>query len=73
MRTKGLKVQRRRFCEVCRNTDGKHEPIWAMQHIMDIVPSFYRLGSHIRGFGLVRICDECRERLGEQSKLIEGK
>lgn len=56
------KTQKRRFCEICRNKDGQHEPIWAMQYIADDKPSFYRLGSHIRGFGLLRICDECKTK-----------
>lgn len=69
MRTKGLKVSRRRFCEKCRKPDCDerghliHEPIWALQYIGDNTPCFYKLGSHIRGFGLIRLCDQCADEI----------
>lgn len=61
-------MPRRRLCEICRSKEiderGRliHEPVWAMQYIASDMPSFYRLGSHIRGFGLIRICDKCRQK-----------
>ena len=44
-------------CQVCK----QQEAVWAMQYIGEDVPSFYTLGSHIRGFRVTKVCDKCRE------------
>ena len=61
-RTTGEKMTRRPKCQVCR----KNEPVWAMQYIADDKPTFYKLGYHIRGFGLLRICDDCRKKFTQE-------
>ena len=43
-------------CEVCK----EREAIWARQYIAEARPSFYTLGSHIRGFHVTKVCDECK-------------
>ena len=64
-----MKHPRRRYCEVCKSREMNeigglvHEPVWAMQYIAEDKPSFYKLGEHIRGFGLIRICNKCYESL----------
>jgi len=48
--------------QLCKNNTA----IWAMQFIGEDVPSFYRLGYHIRGFGVIKVCDECRVKEKEK-------
>lgn len=49
-------------CKICK----KNEAVWAMQYIGENKPSFYTLGWHIRGFLVVKICDDCKVK--EQKK-----
>lgn len=44
-------------CQVCK----KNEAIWAAQFIGEDVPTFSTLGSHYRGFPVVKVCDICKE------------
>lgn len=37
-----------------------------MQFIGEEKPTFSTLGSHYRGFPVLKICDECRERFKAQ-------
>lgn len=53
-------------CEICK----ADEAIWAMQFIASDTPDFYTLGSHIRGFSVIKLCDDCAE---QQSKLYTIK
>ena len=46
-------------CHICE--DG--EAIWAMQNIADDELTFTTLGSHYRGFKVVKVCDECKDAL----------
>lgn len=66
-----MKATRRSFCQICRKKDESHEPVWAMQYIASDKPSFYKLGSQIRGFGVLRICDECRQKQIDKSKEVD--
>lgn len=43
-------------CQVCK----RQAAIWAMQYIASDEPSFYTLGSHIRGFKVTKVCDACK-------------
>lgn len=47
------------MCQVCKQA----EAIYAMQYIGEEEPSFYRLGYHIRGFTMTKVCAECAELL----------
>jgi len=49
-----MKIQAK--CQICK----KNEAVYAMQYIAEEKPSFYRLGSHIRGFLVIKVCDNCR-------------
>lgn len=43
-----------------------------MQYIACDSPSFYTLGSHIRGFKVTKVCDACRElALDREWKIAE--
>jgi hypothetical protein len=44
-------------CQVCK----KREAIWATQFIGENIPTFSLLGSHVRGFSVVKVCDVCKE------------
>ena len=46
-------------CRVCK----QEEAIWAMQYIGEDVPTFSRIGSHYRGFGVVKLCDNCKKAI----------
>jgi len=48
-------------CQRCK----KQEAVWAMQVIPgnDGVPSFTLLGNHYRGSPVVKVCDDCKERV----------
>ena len=48
-------------CQVCK----EREAIWAMQYIGEDAPSFYTLGSHIRGFKVTKVCDKCRKKASD--------
>lgn len=58
--TKPAKAQPK--CQLCKFNPAVH----AMQYIADETPSFYALGSHIRGFPVTKVCDACKrdKRLG---------
>jgi hypothetical protein len=43
-------------CEICKRNTADYY----MQFIGEDKPSFYRAGYHIRGFKIVKICDDCR-------------
>lgn len=45
----------KRICEQCREGEG----VYAMQYISSNVPSFYTLGSHIRGLKVTLVCKRC--------------
>jgi hypothetical protein len=47
----------RRRCSVCR----EREAVWAKQYIGSDAPEYYRLGYHIRGFPVVKLCEECKQ------------
>lgn len=47
------------MCQVCKQA----EAVYAMQYIGEEEPSFYRLGYHIRGFTMTKVCAECAELL----------
>lgn len=47
------------MCQVCK----QREAVYAMQYIGEEEPSFYRLGYHIRGFTMTKVCAECAELL----------
>ena len=47
-----------RRCEICK----EREAIWAMQYVGEDTPTFSTLGSHYRGFRVVKVCDECKEK-----------
>ena len=47
------------LCQVCK----RREAVYAMQYIGGEEPSFYRLGYHIRGFTMTKVCSECAELL----------
>ena len=49
------RTQRIPKCQICR----KREAEWAMQYIGEDTPTFSTLGSHYRGFKVVKVCDEC--------------
>jgi len=60
-------VQRSRKCELCHD----EEAVYAMQYIASIEPSLYTLGSHIRGFPVLRVCSKCgaeQKYVAEQAK-----
>ncbi len=46
-------------CQICK----KHEAIYAWQPDLGngVREIFYCLGSHIRGFMVVKVCDDCRK------------
>lgn len=44
-------------CQVCK----QNEAIWAAQFLGEDVPTFSFLGSHVRGFAVVKVCDTCKE------------
>lgn len=46
-----------RKCEIC----GEREAAWAVQFVSDETPTFTLLGSHYRGYRLLRVCDACKE------------
>lgn len=50
-------------CDEC----STREAVYAMQYLGEEVPTFYRLGYHIRGFKLRRLCIECKERIQNDS------
>jgi hypothetical protein len=52
-------------CQVCKTT----EAIWAAQFIGENIPTFSTLGSHIRGFAVVKVCDTCKET--KKSEIFE--
>lgn len=62
-------------CQLCRERRAS----WAMQYVAEDRPSFYRLGSHIRGFRVYKVCSECKEEAiaayrNESSELVpEGE
>ena len=48
-----------RACDSC-----KREPAeWAVQYIAEDKPTFSTLGSHYRGFQVLRLCEKCKEDL----------
>lgn len=49
-------LNRQPKCQLCQKNDAVH----AMQFIAEITPSFYALGSHIRGFRVTKVCDACK-------------
>ena len=51
------------MCQVCKQA----EAIYAMQYIGEEKPSFYRLGYHMRGFTMTKVCAECAELLKPKS------
>jgi len=40
-----------------------------MQYIGEDKPTFYTLGWHIRGFSIIKICDDCKEKEKNKWKL----
>ena len=44
-------------CQLCHAAAA----VWAMQYVAETKPWFYTLGSHMRGFRVMKVCDECRE------------
>ena len=46
-------------CKLCKTNEAE----WAMQYIGEDTPSFYTLGSHIRGFRVTKVCGVCREKI----------
>jgi len=55
-RLAGPSIPARRLCTVCR----EREAVWARQYIGSDSPEYYRLGYHIRGFPVVKLCEECK-------------
>ena len=58
-----------RMCEHCKT----EEAVYAMQYIASDEPSLYTLGSHIRGFPVIRVCSRCgaeQKYIDEQAKLF---
>lgn len=51
---KPVKAQQK--CQLCKFNPAVH----AMQYVADDAPSFYALGSHIRGFAVTKVCDACK-------------
>ncbi len=51
------------MCQVCK----QREAVYAMQYIGEEEPSFYRLGYHMRGFTMTKVCAECAELLKPKS------
>ena len=45
-------------CQLCL----QNEAMWAMQYVGDDKPTFTLLGSHYRGFRVVKVCDACKEK-----------
>jgi hypothetical protein len=57
MRSKAMAVRK---CKICK----QHEAIWACQpYGPDNGMTFTTLGSHYRGFYMLPLCDECKERI----------
>lgn len=54
-----------RKCKICDN----QEAVYAMQYIADDSPSFYTLGSHVRGFSVIPVCSDC----AAERKYIAGQ
>lgn len=44
-------------CQVCK----QNKAAWAAQFIEENIPTFSLLGSHYRGFAVVKVCDTCKE------------
>jgi uncharacterized protein YlaI len=50
-------------CKICK----QREAIWACQpYGPDEDTTFTTLGSHYRGFLVVAVCDECKERIARE-------
>lgn len=45
-------------CQVCK----ADEALWARQYIGEDTPTYTTLGSHYRGFPVVKVCDKCKEQ-----------
>ncbi|MFA5636866.1 MAG: hypothetical protein WC977_13295 [Anaerovoracaceae bacterium] len=50
-------------CAICKT----EEACYAMQYIGEDRPSFYRLGWHIRGFSVTKVCEKCADKIKEES------
>ena len=48
----------------CRRCKEK-EAVYALQYLDGDNPTFYLLGNHIRGFGVGKVCDDCRIEIKE--------
>ena len=55
-------------CRVCKENDGT----WAWQPFgpNDTPDSFTLLGSHYRGFAVIKICDNCKRRFQTGASLV---
>ena len=53
---------RARACESCKQRLAE----WAVQYVGADKPTVTTLGSHYRGFKVLRICDKCKEDLVKQ-------
>jgi|GEM_PF-4747168 len=51
-------------CEICKQKESDY----AMQYIASDMPSFYSLGWHIRGFKVIKVCNDCRKKIIEKNK-----
>lgn len=56
-------------CQICKT----NEAIWAAQYIEGDEPTFSFLGSHYRGFKMVKVCDECKEKPEEIKQTFDRK
>jgi len=53
-----------RACDSCKERLAE----WAVQYVGDDKPSVTTLGSHYRGFRVLRLCEACKEDLVKQVK-----
>jgi hypothetical protein len=52
-----------RACDQCKERPAE----WAVQYIAEDRPTVSTLGSHYRGFQVLRLCDKCKEDLVKQA------